>query len=298
MKKFIRVVKVNLPALVITFGTFTISLTVFYRLFSQIPPSPPHRLVSLPVSRELATPSVSAKYIFIEDLTSHEVLYAQRADEPVAPASTTKMMTALVAIQAYPLDDIVTVTRSFSEGTNIGLQPGEKMTVEQLIFAMLVQSANDAAENLADHMAGGRTAFITAMNTQTAAMNLTHTRFVNPTGLDEDGHFSSATDLTRIADALMKNPKLARIASAENVALIERQNHTGRLLTNSNSLLGKIPGGLGVKTGFTDNAGQALVTLIDRGGHPLMIAILGSTDRSADTEKLINWIYQNFSWEY
>jgi len=297
MKKFIRVVKINLPALVITFGTFTFSLTVFSRLFRLAPSPSPRRLVAVPASRNIATPSVSAKYIFIEDLTSHQVLYAQGADDLVAPASTTKMMTALVAVQAFGLDDVVTITTSFSEGTNIGLQPGEKMTVEQLIFAMLVQSANDAAENLAEHMVGGRTAFISAMNIQAAAMNLTHTRFVNPTGLDEDGHYSSATDLTRIADTLMKNPKLARIASAENVALIEGQSHTGRLLTNSNSLLGKIPGVLGVKTGFTDKAGQALVTLIDRGGHPLIISILGSTDRTTDTERLINWIYQNFSWE-
>lgn len=297
MKKLIRVVRINLPALVITLGTFSLSLTAFYRLFNLVPVQLPRRLVLAPVSRNLATPSVSAKYIFIEDLTSHQVLYAQGADELVAPASTTKMMTALVAIQSYPLDDVVTVEKSFPEGTNIGLQPGEKMTVEQLIFAMLVQSANDAAENLAGHLPGGRPAFISAMNAKAADMDLAHTHFTNPTGLDEDGHYSSATDLTRIAAALMQNPKLARIASAENVALIETQNHTGRLLTNSNSLLGKIPGVMGVKTGFTDNAGQALVTLINRGGHPLIISLLGSTDRTADTRTLINWIYQNFSWE-
>lgn len=295
--KLIRVVRINLPALIITLGTFSLSLSLFSLCFYHPSRPLPRRLVRVPVSREIATPSVSARYIFIEDLTSHQVLFSQGADDLVAPASTTKMMTALVAIRAFPLDETVTIIAPFPEGTNIGLQPGEKMTVEQLIFAMLVQSANDAAENLAAHFIGGRPAFISAMNARATEMNLTHTHFTNPTGLDEDGHYSSATDLTRIADALMKNPQLARIASAENIALIEGQSHIGRLLTNSNSLLGRIPGVLGVKTGFTDNAGQALVTLINRGGHPLIISILGSTDRAADTESLISWVYQNYSWE-
>ena len=165
------------------------------------------------------------------------------------------------------------------------------MTVEQLLFALLVQSGNDAAEILAENYPGGRPTFIEAMNTKAAQLNLVHTHFANPTGIDEPGHYSSAADLARLASFALKKPEFARIVSTENTIV---SNH---VLTNVNELLGKVPGVLGVKTGFTDGAGQSLVTLVDRDNHPVILVVLGSLDRFGDSEKLINWVYTNFKWE-
>lgn len=247
--------------------------------------------VRVPVSQNLPPPAVSAKNIFIIDQTSQTVLLQKSADQSVFPASTTKMMTALVTLDNFSLDQTITVTQSYPIGQHVGFKPGETLTVEQLLYALLVQSGNDAAEILAENLPVGRQGFIDLMNTKAATLNLNHTHFVNPTGIDEFGHYSSAADLARLAGAALKNPEFARVVATENTIVATH------ILTNVNQLLGKIPGVLGVKTGFTDGAGQSLVTLVNRDDHPVIMVVLGSLDRFGDSEKLINWIYTNFHWE-
>ncbi len=245
----------------------------------------------VPQSQNLPLPQTSARNIFIIDQKSKIVLYQKDADQQVFPASTTKMMTALVAFDQYDLGREITVTTSYPEGQNLKLTPGEKLTVNQLLYALLVQSANDAAEVLAENFAGGRADFISAMNAKALDLRLTGTHFANPSGLDETGHYSTAADLARLADSALAHPEFAKIVATENAVIATH------ILTNVNQLLGKIPGVLGVKTGNTLGAGQSLVTLVDRDSHPVIIVVLGSTDRFGDSEKLINWIYTNFKWE-
>ncbi|KKU29254.1 MAG: serine-type D-Ala-D-Ala carboxypeptidase [Candidatus Amesbacteria bacterium GW2011_GWA2_47_11b] len=245
----------------------------------------------VPISQNLPPPTVSAKNIFIIDQASQTVFLQKSADQPVFPASTTKMMTALVVLDNFSLDQPITVTRSYPIGQHVGFRPGETLTVEQLLYATLVQSGNDAAEILAENFPAGRQVFIDLMNVKAAALNLDHTHFANPTGIDESGHYSSAADLARLASFALKNPEFARIVSTENSIV---SNH---ILTNVNELLGKIPGVLGVKTGFTDGAGQSLVTLVNRDDHPVIMVVLGSLDRFGDSEKLIDWVYSNFKWD-
>lgn len=235
-------------------------------------------------------PSISALHSLVLDLDSDSLLYSKSADDSVAPASTTKLMTALVALENYPLNKIITIDRSFPEGQNIGLIPGEHLTVEQLLYALLIQSGNDAAEVLAENFPDGRPAFVTAMNQKAAGLLLFHTSFQNPTGLDEAGHVSTAADLARLARYVLKNPFLSRIVASENAVISYDQS---RVLTNTNELLGRIPGVLGVKTGYTDAAGEALITLVNRDNKKLLFVVLKSTDRFADTETLINWAYQS-----
>ena len=244
-----------------------------------------------PISQNLPPPVISARNIFIIDRNSKIVLYQKAADQQVFPASTTKMMTALVALDQYDLGREITVTTSYPEGQNLKLTPGEKLTVNQLSYALLVQSANDAAEVLAENFAGGRAAFISAMNTKAVDLRLTATHFINPSGLDETGHYSTAADLARLADSALVHPEFAKIVATENAVIATH------VLTNINQLLGKVPGVLGVKTGNTLGAGQSLVTLVDRDSHPVIIVVLGSTDRFGDSEKLINWVYSNYRWE-
>lgn len=251
----------------------------------------------LPTSQNLPLPEISAVHVFIMDRESKMVLYANNADDRIYPASTTKMMTALVASDYYSLDDQLEVTRSYPDGVDIGLQPGEKVTVENLLYAALIQSANDAAEVLAENYSGGRAGFISAMNQKAGELNLRHTYFLNPTGLDQTGHYSSASDLARLADYLMNDPYLQRIVSTENAVVTSVDLSSVHPITNVNQLLGKIPGVMGVKTGFTDLAGESLVTLVDRDGHEVIISLLGSTSRFTDTAGLIEWVYANFSWK-
>lgn len=225
------------------------------------------------------------------------VLFAKAADDQIYPASTTKMMTALVAAGHYPLTELLTVSASFSDGVDIGLHPGEQVSVESLLYATLVQSANDAAEVLAASFPGGRDGFVLAMNRKAGDLNLMNTHFLNPTGLDEDGHYSSASDLTRLADHLITNPFLRRIVSTENAVITSSDLADIHPISNVNQLLGKVPGVLGIKTGFTDLAGESLVTLVNRNDHEVIITLMGSDDRFSDAVRLIDWVYTNFAWK-
>jgi serine-type D-Ala-D-Ala carboxypeptidase (penicillin-binding protein 5/6) len=242
-------------------------------------------------------PVVSAKNIFILDRNSEVVLYEKDSDTEIYPASTTKMMTGIIAYEHYPLDQVITVTKAYPEGSNIHLQPGESITVADLIYALLVPSANDAAEILADAYPGGRVNFIAAMNAKAADLNLSHTKFLNPTGLDEEGHYSSASDLARIANYLLQKPFLAKAVATENAVIASTSSAGFHSLSNVNRLLGNVSGVLGVKTGFTDKAGESLVTLISRDGHEVIISLLGSSDRFADTKTIIDWVFSSFTWQ-
>jgi D-alanyl-D-alanine carboxypeptidase (penicillin-binding protein 5/6) len=248
-------------------------------------------------------PAITARNVFIIDRASRTVLMAKNADEIIYPASTTKMMTAVLAYQYYPLNKTLSVTRSYPEGSNIRLKAGEQVTVENLLYALLVQSANDAAEVLAENfcpskmgLGCGREAFIEAMNDKAKNLHMADTHFLNPTGLDEEGHYSSAADLARLADYLLGFPYLAKIVATENAVITSVDHSSYHLLTNVNRLLGNVSGVLGVKTGFTDKAGESLVTLVDRDGHQVIISLLGSSDRFMDTKNLIDWIYSAFTW--
>lgn len=245
----------------------------------------------VPVDGGKPVPNISARNVFIMDRNSRIVLYQKLADQKIYPASTTKMLSALVILDNFDLQKQIIVTKSYPIGQNLNLQPGEALSVEQLLYAMLIESANDAAEVLAENFPGGRPAFIDAMNQKAVQIHLDNSHFKNPTGIDEDGHYSTASDLTRLADMALKNPEFSRIVATENAVIATH------VVTNVNQLLGKIQGVIGVKTGYTEGAGQSLVTLVDRDSHPVLISLLGSEDRFGDTEKIIDWIYMNFKWE-
>ncbi|MEK7504130.1 MAG: D-alanyl-D-alanine carboxypeptidase family protein [Patescibacteria group bacterium] len=253
-------------------------------------------LPPLPIRKEtVVDPEVFARSILVVDRASNVTLWEHNADLRVPPASTTKMMTALVAMEKFPLDQVITVSRSYKIGQSVGFKPGDKVSVEQLLFSLLVYSGNDAAEILAENYEGGRPAFIVAMNAKVDELGLKNTHFVNPTGLDEASHYSTARDLAILADIAMKKIEFAKIVSSEST-VIALENNQEYVLKNVNQLLGKIPGVLGVKTGFTEGAGQSLVTLVSRNEHEVILSVLGSGDRFMETEKLIDWVYASFTW--
>lgn len=243
-------------------------------------------------------PVLSAQGVLAVDLGSGVPLYEKNADTPLLPASTTKIVTALVSLDTYPLDAVLTASAGASVvGQKMGLYAGEQMKVEDLLYGLLVYSANDAAEVLAHNFPGGYDSFVAAMNAKAKELNMTNSHFDNPVGLDADGQRSTARDLVRASEVAMRNPEFAKIVGTKNIVVNDFTGKISYNLNNVNELLGNVPGVLGVKTGWTENARENLVTFIVRDNHRVMVALLGSQDRFGETKELIDWIFGNYSWQ-
>lgn len=252
----------------------------------------------LPALSEDATfPIVSAQAALVIDLDSGVTLYEKNPDAPLLPASTTKIVTSLVAMDYYPLDSVLTVRNAKVEGQKMGLFIGEKITVDNLLYGLLMFSANDAAEVLAANFPGGRDLFITTMNLKAQRLNLENSYFTNPTGLDKDAQVTTARDLIRIASYAMRNPHFAEIVSTKSTEVKSADERISHKLVNINELIGSVEGVLGVKTGWTEEARENLVTYIERDERRIMIALLGSQDRFGETKELIEWIFGNYEWK-
>lgn len=254
---------------------------------------------ALPViSKEASFPIISAQAALAIDMDSQVTLYEKRPDSPLLPASTTKIITALVAMEYYPLNLIVKVPQVKIEGQKMGLIQGEEIDVENLLYGLLVYSANDAAEVLALNFPGGRDLFITAMNLKAKELGLVHSKFSNPAGLDDgDGHVTTARDLIRVSEIAMSNPLFAKIVATKEKTVKSTNGKITHKLKNINELLGVVPGVLGVKTGWTENARENLVTYLERDGKRVMIVLLASQDRFGETRELIDWIFTNYTWQ-
>jgi len=256
---------------------------------------PPLRLYPAQVraiQRLAQPPAVSATAALLIDLDAGQTLYARRAHDPLPPASTVKLMTALLVLQRATLTDRVTISAHAAgiPGSRMGLTAGETLTVRDLLYGLLLPSGNDAAVALAEHVAGDETAFVTLMNQAAVNMSLAQTRFTNPHGLDDPQERTSAADLVKIAQAALAYPIFAEIVAQESAFV------AGRSLQNTNELLGFYRGADGVKTGTTTAAGECLVASVTRSSHRLMVVVLGAADRYADAIALLDFAAANWQW--
>lgn len=242
-------------------------------------------------------PIVSAKAVLAVDVDSSVTLYEKNPDQALLPASTTKIVTALVAMDYYPSISILQINEIRIEGQKMGLIEGEEITAGDLLKGLLISSANDAAEALAQSYPGGRDAFIDAMNAKATELNLDNTDFANPSGLDAKGHNSTARDLIRVSTHAMAKPRFSEIVGTEETVVKSIDGSVVHKLSNINELVGSVDGVLGVKTGWTEVARENLVTYVERDGHKVMIAILGSQDRFGETKELIDWIFNSYIWQ-
>jgi D-alanyl-D-alanine carboxypeptidase len=250
------------------------------------------------LAAETSFPVISAQGVLAVDLDSGVPLYEKNPDSPLLPASTTKIITALVALDHYSLDQVLVVGRGVKvDGQKMGLYVGEQMRVEDLLYGLLVYSANDAAETLAQNYDGGYLIFVDAMNAKARELSMTNSYFDNPVGLDGNSQRSTAKDLIRASEVAMRNPEFARIVGTKQIIVTDVTGKSVYNIKNINELLGVIPGVMGVKTGWTENARDNLVTYLERDSHRVMIAVLGSQDRFGETKELINWIFTNYKWE-
>lgn len=213
--------------------------------------------------------SISAVSAVLMDAESGRVLYEHNAYTPMLIASTTKIMTALTALRHYDLGETVTVSRevTLTEGSSMYLKEGEELTVEELLYGLLLASGNDASEALARHC-GDRERFVGWMNEIAEEIGMTASCFENPSGLDGVNHKASAYDMAKLAACAMEDPTFARIVSTRSITIGER------VLSNHNKLLWQLDGCVGLKTGFTKAAGRTLVSAVERGGRMLIAVTL------------------------
>ena len=252
----------------------------------------------LPILKDGAKyPILSAQSVMAIDLASGVTLYEKDSSKTLLPASTTKIITALVALDSYNLDQVLKVGKVNVVGQKMGLVSGEQLLFSDLLNGLLIYSANDAAEVLASNHPGGRDLFITLMNKKVKDLGLNNTHFSNPTGLDNGAQYVTARDLIVVSKYAMKNPIFAKIVGTTEITVKSVDGRISHRLININKLLGSVEGILGIKTGWTENARENLVTEVSRNGKGVIIVVLGSSDRFGETTELIDWIFENYIWE-
>ncbi len=235
-------------------------------------------------------PSVSAKAAVLIDADSGRVMFEKNAELRLPMASTTKIMTALVALELGNPDDNVTVTRESVgvEGSSIYLALGETLTLRELLYALLLASANDAATAIAIHVGGSIDGFAELMNKKAESLGLLNSQFKNPHGLDAEGHFTSAHDLALITAHALKNPLFSEIVSTYKYN-ISGKDGTRRYLVNHNKLLRMYDGCVGVKTGYTKADGRCLVSAAKRNGMTLIAVTLSAPDDWRDHTAMLDY---------
>jgi D-alanyl-D-alanine carboxypeptidase len=241
-------------------------------------------------------PEIGAAAWILYDDTNDVLLSEHLADQELPMASVTKLMTALVVVDHADVDEVVIIseTAAATGEAEIGIVAGELWTVGDLLAAVMVRSGNDAAVALAERVGGSIPGFAAMMNDKAAALGLEHSRFVNPHGLDADGHYSSARDLLVIAQAVLDNPAIARLARTKVVKFRDDPAGVKRRAINTNALLGAYPGVIGMKTGYTGEAGRVLVAAADQEGRRLISVVMGSEDHFFDTRELLAWGFDTF----
>lgn len=233
------------------------------------------------------TPRVTCTACVVVDETGR-VLWGRSAQRRLPNASTTKMMTALVAVAAADLHEYTTVSPSAGSvgGGGLDLQPGDAMQIRDLLVAMLLSSSNEAAATLAEYVAGSQEAFVRRMNALARRLGARNTAFVNPHGLDASGHYSSAADLARIGAAVIDHPALAEIVAAPRLSVDTPRGPV--VEQNRNVLLESYDGAVGIKTGRTLGAGNVLVAAARRGQDTLIAVAMNSADAAADARQLLD----------
>ncbi len=257
-------------------------------------PAYPKRKFSSPV------PSLTAKAFLIQDLNSRVIMASLNPHKRLPMASLTKLMTTLVALEAYQPKQIIAikVDSDTIDGQTIGLKRGEKYTLESLVASSIISSANDAAINLAAAYPGGIKSFVQLMNQKAKQLNMSDTHFTNPVGYDNDNHYTSVFDLAILSRQALDNPLILAFAQSPMMRIVEVSRGRVTTLKTTNDLLGNTPGILGLKTGWTEKAGECLISLAEsRDNYWFLVIVLNSQDRFGETLQLKQWVDLNYDWQ-
>ena len=250
-------------------------------------------------SNPIQMPTINSRAYVVIDRKSNTILVGKNENQKKKMASTTKIMTALIVIEHTNLSDTVEISKKASNtgGSRLGLKTGDKITVSDLLYGLMMRSGNDAAVALAEHVAGSITDFANLMNEKAISLGLSNTHFVTPHGLDEDEHYTTAYELALLSNYAMNNEIFAKIVGTKNYTITI--NGYPKALTNTNELLGVLNGVYGIKTGFTNGANRCLVTCCKRSDLDIICVVLGADTkkfRTTDSIKLIEYVFQNFTY--
>lgn len=242
-------------------------------------------------------PDVNSRAAIVYDRASKEIIYGKEEKIKKKMASTTKIMTATVVLENSKLTDIVEVSKKSAGigGSRLGLKSKDKITVNDLLYGLMLCSGNDAAVALAEHVGGSIEGFSNMMNAKAQELGMNNTHFVTPHGLDNDEHYTTAYELARLTDYALKNKTFCSIVGTKNYTV--NINGRAKNISNTNELLGSFEGVYGVKTGFTNGANRCLVTSVKRGKLDIITIVLGADTkkfRTQDSIKLINYAFENY----
>lgn len=246
------------------------------------------------VASGLNPPKIEAGAAIVMDMKSGRVLYEKNAHARKAIASTTKIMTAIVALEKGNLDDKVKVSKRAASirGSTINLKAGEEMTLKELLYGLMLRSGNDAAIAIAEHIGGSVEGFATMMNQKAQELGLKNTQFKTPHGLDTPGHYSTAYELAQMTRYALNNPMFSKIVGTQNISVAGRNFYT------TNEMLGAYPGADGVKTGYTGQAGRCLVTSATRNNMRFISVVLNCASRSIraqNSRAILDYAFNNYS---
>lgn len=236
--------------------------------------------------------STSATSAIVIDGETGRVLYAQNVNEERAIASITKLMTVLVAVESgHTLDEVVEIKREYvgAEGSSMYLREGEQLTLEALLYGLMLASGNDAALAVAGYCGGSVEQFVELMNRKAAVLGMEHTHFENPSGLTQDGHYSTAADMARLAAVCMKNETIAKLVGTRSISI------AGRTFTNHNKLLWQYEGCVGMKTGYTERAGRTLISCAQREQQRVIAVTLNDRSDWKDHTAMLDYGFDNYT---
>jgi len=249
----------------------------------------------VPATTYKDAPEITATSALVIDFRNDISLFEKNPNLKHFPASTTKLMTALTTLENCSPQTVVTVDQIEKEGTQMGLDVGDRITVEHLLDGLLIASGNDAAYALANSCSDSYQHFMQSMNQKAKDLGMTNTHIVNPAGFDDNFQYSTAWDLTKLAKVAVANPLIAQIVATKSTVVTDFGGNKTYYLENVNKLLG-IDGVEGIKTGQTEGSLENLITKTTRNGNSIIVVILGSRDRFGETEQLIDWVFNNYQW--
>lgn len=255
---------------------------------------------SISVSADVANADLEiySKSAIIYERNSKTVLYEKNSREVVPMASTTKIMTCILILENCNLNDVVTVSSNAAStiGSRLGLSTNDKISVQDLLYGLMLCSGNDAASCLAETCSGSVENFAILMNSKAAELGLTSTSFVTPHGLDNDNHFTTAYDFAILTDYALNNPLFRQIVGTKYYTVTI--NSSSKQIHNTNELLGSVEGVYGVKTGFTSKAGRCLISAASKDNLDIIVVVFGADTkniRNSDSKKLINYAFSSFT---
>ncbi|MBI4050264.1 MAG: D-alanyl-D-alanine carboxypeptidase [Candidatus Doudnabacteria bacterium] len=250
-----------------------------------------------PMSLAAGEPAISAEAVLVKDRESQKILFEKNPTETVPVASLAKLMTAITVARRVEFDDTVQIQPEDVRVSpdRAGLVPGERITVRNLLKAMLISSANDAAMALANYSSGGIANFVETMNAEAGRLDMRDTKFANPVGFDDENQRSSARDLAKLVEEFLNYPELVAISGIRETAITSVDGQYRHRLSTTNRLLLEHPEIVGLKTGYTTEARGNLIILVNE-PSPWYSILLGSNDREGESEKIFNWVKGNFVW--